>query len=108
MNSILRAFAPSVVAGGVTLAILYYVYTRFSGRREQAESAIGEFIFDVTSETPVESLGGVILPGGERVTFDQIVTAGGYVDSDNVFKWHSRFYKITGRVDDNTYKAIDA
>lgn len=105
--TVVTRYAAVLLVGGV----LAYVAARaIGGRLAQGAAQIDDMLAGLwrhaTMDGAVELVAGAVLPDGERVMFDQVVRAGGHVDTNFQFTWRGETYRVTQRRADGWYDAV--
>lgn len=100
----------AVVGFGVALAagVLYLVREFWSGAKDVADK-VGDAVIDPLAKKIAGQVQGVAdgftLPGGRRVTFDQLIASGGKLAGDQTLVWQGVKYRLTTRQSDGWYAA---
>lgn len=100
----------AVVGFGIGLAAgaVYLLREFWSGAKDAADK-IGDAVIDPLAKKiagPVQGVAdGFTLPGGRRVTFDQLIASGGKLSGNQTLVWQGVTYRLTNRMPDGWYAA---
>ena len=100
------------VAIGFAGWMLSKMFDKLSNAAAPVGNAIGDVLAPLLIGPAVSVKAAALLPSGARIAFDDIVKEGGTLKHSGgdtyTFTYRGVRYNVTGRIDDNTYRAVFA
>lgn len=93
---------------GLAAGVIYLAKTLFKGASEVTDKVLAPITQPIAEAIagPIQGVAdGFTLPGGRRVTFDQLIASGGKLSGNQTLVWQGVTYRLTNRMPDGWYAA---